>query len=228
MRVQCYIFVTDFKNSLMQKIKNIIFDYGNVIFEIDFRIAQNALAQLGIPDVDTFFGHKGHNNLFDLLETGAITTAEFRDGIRSAAQKNGLSDQEIDAAWNSLLIGVKPQTQDVLLQVKEKYRTFLLSNTNQIHFDYIMQYLQDEFQVPDNSHLFEKAYYSHEMKLRKPHVEIFQQVLQENNLEPAETLFIDDSPQHLVGAKAAGLHTLLMTENPANLGSFLKNNGINF
>lgn len=212
----------------MQKIKNIIFDYGNVIFEIDFKIAQNALSQLGITNVETFFGHKGHDNLFDQLETGAITTADFRDGIRTATKKNTLSDQEIDAAWNSLLIGVKPQTHEVLLQVKEKYRTFLLSNTNQIHYDYIMRYLEDEFQVPDNSHLFEKAYYSHEMKLRKPHRAIFDRVIKENNLNPTETLFIDDSPQHLIGAEAAGLHTLLMTAHPSDLDTFLFNNGINF
>lgn len=210
----------------MEKIKNIIFDYGNVIFEIDFRITQKALAQIGIPNIENFFGHKGHNNLFDNLETGLITPAEFRAGIRLEAQNPALTDAEIDAAWNSLLIGVPPNTHDVLLAVKKNYRTFLLSNTNQIHYDYIMKYLKDEFDVENNDHLFEKAYYSQQMLKRKPHVEIFEQVIQENNLNPAETLFIDDTPGHLEGAKKAGLPTLLMTENPKHLGEFLKNNGI--
>lgn len=102
----------------------------------------------------------------------------------------------------------------------------MLSNTNQIHYDYIMEYLQKEYGVPNNDHLFEKAYYSQQMLLRKPHVEIFQQVINENHLNPAETLFIDDTPGHLEGAKKAGLQTLLMTENPKNLGAFLKSNGI--
>lgn len=210
----------------MEKIKNIIFDYGNVIFEIDFRIAQKTLTQIGIPNIENFFGHKGHNNLFDNLETGLITPAEFRDGIRLEAQNPALTDAEIDAAWNSLLIGVPPNAHDVLLAVKKNYRTFLLSNTNQIHFDYIMKYLKDEFDVENNDHLFEKAYYSQQMLKRKPHVEIFEQVIQENNLNPAETLFIDDTPGHLEGAKKAGLQTLLMTENPKHLGEFLKSNGI--
>ena len=210
----------------MEKIKNIIFDYGNVIFEIDFRITQKALAQIGIPNVENFFGHKGHNNLFDNLETGLITPAQFRDGIRLETQNPALTDAEIDAAWNSLLIGVPPNVHDVLLKVKENYRTFLLSNTNQIHYDYIMKYLKDEFDVENNDHLFEKAYYSQQMLKRKPHVEIFEQVIQENNLNPAETLFIDDTPGHLEGAKKAGLQTLLMTENPKHLGEFLKSNGI--
>lgn len=210
----------------MEKIKNIIFDYGNVIFEIDFRIAQKTLTQIGIPNIENFFGHKGHNNLFDNLETGLITPAEFRDGIRLEAQNPALTDAEIDAAWNSLLIGVPPNVHDVLLKVKENYRTFLLSNTNQIHYDYIMKYLKDEFDVENNDHLFEKAYYSQQMLKRKPHVEIFEKVIHENNLNPAETLFIDDTPGHLEGAKKAGLQTLLMTENPKHLGEFLKSNGI--
>jgi HAD superfamily hydrolase (TIGR01509 family) len=210
----------------MEKIKNIIFDYGNVIFAIDFRIAQKTLTQIGIPNIENFFGHKGHNSLFDELETGSITPAQFRDGIRLEAQNPTLADQEIDAAWNSLLIGIVPETLEALLETKKHYRTFLLSNTNQIHFDYFTDYLKKEFQVEGNDHLFEKTYYSHEMLLRKPNVEIFQQVIRENNLNPAETLFIDDSPQHLVGAKEAGLQTLLMTEHPKDLGAFLKNNGL--
>lgn len=210
----------------MQKIKNIIFDYGNVIFAIDFRIAQKTLTQIGISNIEDFFGHKGHHTLFDDLETGSITPAQFRDGIRLEAKNPALTDAEIDAAWNSLLIGIAPQTLDVLKETKKHYRTFLLSNTNQIHFDYFTDYLKREFQVEGNDHLFEKTYYSHEMLLRKPNVEIFQQVIKENNLNPAETLFIDDSPQHLVGAKEAGLQTLLMTEHPKDLGSFLKDNGI--
>ncbi|AMP99834.1 Haloacid dehalogenase [Pedobacter cryoconitis] len=210
----------------MKKIKNIIFDYGNVIFEIDFRITQESLKQLGIPNIETFFGHSGHHNLFNELETGAITPAQFRDGIREIAQNSELTDQQIDAAWNSLLIGVLPETHNVLLEAKKNYRTFLLSNTNQIHYDYIMDYLQKEHNVPNNDHLFEKTYYSQLMKFRKPHVEIFEQVIKENNLNPAETLFIDDTPGHLEGAKKAGLQTLLMTEKPENLGTFLKSNGI--
>ncbi len=210
----------------MQNIKNIIFDYGNVIFEINFQKAQQALSQLGITDIDGFFAHKEHNTLFDDFETAAISEDEFRAGIRVAANNMDLSDQEIDAAWNSLLIGVPPTIHDTLLKVREKYRTFLLSNNNVIHYKYIVSYLDREFGMADNSSLFEKAYYSQDMFLRKPNVEIFKKVIEENNLVPEETLFIDDSPQHLVGAKQAGFNTLLMDVHPRELGSFLKKHGI--
>ncbi|MES2458115.1 MAG: HAD family phosphatase [Bacteroidota bacterium] len=211
---------------LAQKIKNIIFDYGNVIFEIDFKKAQNALSQLGIPDIESFFGHKGHDELFSKLETGSISAAEFRDGIRAAAKNNVLSDQEIDAAWNSIFVGVPKNVHEVLLQAKDKYRTFLLSNTNEIHYNFFVDYLKREYAIDGNDSLFEKAYYSQLMLLRKPHVEIFERVIHENNLNSEETLFIDDSPQHLVGAKQAGLHTLLMDKHPGELGEFLAEHGL--
>lgn len=206
---------------LAQKIKNIIFDYGNVIFEIDFKKVQEALLQLGIANIEQFFAHKSHHNLFNDFETAAISPAEFRAGIRNAAGNNDLTDQEIDNAWNSLLIGVPPGIHDVLLKVKQKYRTFLLSNNNETHYNYIVDYLKKEFGMDDNSELFEKTYYSQQMFLRKPNVEIFEQVIKENGLIPEETLFIDDSPQHIEGAKLAGLHTLLMTRHPKELEQVL-------
>lgn len=205
----------------MRPIKNIIFDYGNVIFEIDFKKAQEAFFKLGIANQTEFFAHKGHHQLFNDFETAAITPAQFRTGIREAAANQNLSDEEIDAAWNSLLIGVPPGIHDVLLKVKQKYRTFLLSNNNETHYNYIVDYLKREFDMADNSGLFEKAYYSQQMFLRKPNVEIFEQVIRENNLDPEETLFIDDSPQHIAGAKLAGLNTLLMTKHPKDLEQVL-------
>lgn len=210
----------------MEPIKNIIFDYGNVIFEIDFKRTQEALAQLGITNSTEFFAHKSHHNLFNDFETAAISPAQFRDGIRRAAVNNNLTDEAIDSAWNSLLIGVPPGIHEVLLKVKQKYRTFLLSNNNETHYNYIVDYLKKEFGMVDNSSLFEKAYYSQQMYLRKPNVEIFESVIKENKLNPAETLFIDDSPQHIEGAKVAGLHTLLMTKHPRELEQVLIDHNI--
>src|SRR5687767_10473897 len=115
----------------MQKIKNIIFDYGNVIFLIDFKRTQHTFTELGIENVDRFFGHTGHDVLFDEFEKGLITSAEFRQGIRRITGKADLTDSEIDHAWNTLLIGVPPVNHEILLKAKKKYRTFLLSNNNE-------------------------------------------------------------------------------------------------
>ncbi|WP_090993166.1 HAD family hydrolase [Pedobacter insulae] len=205
----------------MNNIKNIIFDYGNVIFEINFTRAQQAFERLGINNVERFFAHKSHNPLFDDFETATITPLQFREGIRAAASNIKLKDEDIDDAWNSLLIGVSGNNHEVLMEVKNKYRTFLLSNNNEIHYNWITNYLKTTFEIENYDNLFEKAYFSQQMRLRKPNLPIFEQVIKENNLNPKETLFIDDSPQHIEGAKNAGLRTLLMDVHPEKLKEFL-------
>ncbi len=195
----------------MNKIKNIIFDYGNVIFMIDFKRTQHSFTELGIKNVERFFAHTGHDPLFDEFEQGLISSAEFRDGIRRITEQPGLSDEQIDNAWNTLLIGVTPGNHDLLLKAKKKYRTFLLSNNNEIHYKWIMEYLKNEFHLSSNEVFFEKDYYSHLMKMRKPNADIFQFVLDAHNLVPAETLFIDDSSQHIRTAASLGLNTHLLT-----------------
>ncbi|MGX5691495.1 HAD family hydrolase [Arcticibacter tournemirensis] len=209
----------------MQHVKNIIFDYGNVIFLIDFLKTQHTFTDLGIKNVERFFAHAGHDPLFDEFEKGNITSAEFRDGIRRITERPGLTDEQIDNAWTSLLIGVPPVNHEVLLKAKAQYRTFLLSNINEIHLNYISDYLKREYQVESNDVFFEKVYYSHLVRMRKPNRDIFELVLNENNLNPEETLFIDDSPQHLKTGKELGLHTHLMTKDDS-LEKFLYRSGL--
>jgi len=207
----------------MQNIKNIIFDYGNVIFSLDFARSQQAWKDLGIDNAQDFYGHKVQDPVFTAFERGDIDAAGFRERIKEITGKPHLTDQQIDDAWNSLLVGVPEGNHELLLKLKPKYRTFLLSNINEIHFDHIMSYLKNDFGFEGNDHLFEKIYYSHQVRKRKPEPEIFEQVLMENNLDPAETLFIDDSPQHIEGAKKLGLNTYLMTA-PDSIQKLFNNN----
>jgi len=209
----------------MNPIKNIIFDYGNVIFHINFQQVADAWKALGIDNADEFYGHRKQDDVFNALERGQITPSAFRDRIRQLTHKPELTDQQIDDAWNAIFIGIPKGNHELLLEIKKKYRTFLLSNINAIHYDYVHDYLQREFDMKDNSDLFEKTYYSHLMGKRKPDAEIFEQVLRENNLNPAETLFIDDSPQHLETARKLGLQTYLMTA-PDNIQDYFKTNGL--
>ncbi len=209
----------------MQNIKNIIFDYGNVIFNIDFKKAQQAWNQLGINNAADFFGHKQQDEIFDKFDRGEVSADEFRGYIRQKSGNPALTDMQIDDAWNSMLLGIEPGNHELLLDLKQKYRTFLLSNINAIHHDYIMNYLKIDFGFNGNDHLFEKTYYSHLTGRRKPETRIFQMVLDENDLDPAETLFIDDSPQHLAGAQKLGIQTLLMTR-PDTIQQFFKRSGL--
>lgn len=195
----------------MPAIKNIIFDYGNVIFMLDFLKSQKAWEEIGINNSNEFYGHRVQDPIFTAFEDGSATAEEFREYIRKKIGNPELTDIQIDKAWNGLLVGVTPGNHELLLDLKSKYRTFLLSNINPIHYDYIMDYLDREFGNKGNDHLFEKVYYSHQVGKRKPNAEIFEQVLNENSLDPAETLFIDDSPQHIATAAKLGINTYLMT-----------------
>jgi putative hydrolase of the HAD superfamily len=205
----------------MENIKNIIFDYGNVIFSLDFLKVQEAWKQLGINNPLEFFGHKQQDEIFDKFDRGEVSADEFRAYIRQITGNSTLTNEQINAAWNSILVGIAPGNHELLLNLKEKYRIFLLSNINSIHFDHIMAYLKSEFEFDGNDHIFEKTYYSHLTGKRKPEPEIFELVLQENNLNPAETLFIDDSPQHLAAAQKLGIQTFLMTA-PDTIQQFFK------
>jgi len=195
----------------MQNIKNIIFDYGNVIFHIDFKRVQQAFRDLGIENVEDFFGHRKQDPVFDLLDRGEISNAAFRDKVRELVDRADLTDQQIDDAWNSIFIDTPATYIDLLKKAKAKYRTFLLSNTNAIHEIFFTDYIKKNFDLDSNEPLFEKVYYSHLVGKRKPEPAIFQQVLDENTLKAEETLFIDDSPQHIEGAKKLGIRTHLLT-----------------
>jgi len=200
----------------MPAIKNIIFDYGNVIFMLDFLKSQKAWEEIGINNSNEFYGHRVQDPIFTAFEDGSATAGEFREYIRQKIGNPKLTDAQIDNAWNGLLVGIPAGNHELLLDLKPKYRTFLLSNINPIHYDYIMDYLDKEFGYKGNEHLFEKVYYSHLVGKRKPNAEIFEQVLNENYLDPTETLFIDDSPQHIATAAKLGINTYLMT-SPDNI-----------
>ncbi|MGN8068508.1 HAD family phosphatase [Mucilaginibacter sp. SG564] len=205
----------------MENIKNIIFDYGNVIFSLDFLKGQAAWKQLGINNPADFFGHKQQDEIFDKFDRGEVTADQFRDYVRKKIGNLELTNDQINAAWNSMLLGIESGNHELLLRLKNKYRTFLLSNINEIHYEYIMNYLKNDFGYDGNDHIFEKTYYSHLTGKRKPDPAIFEMVLNENNLNPSETLFIDDSPQHLATAQKLGIQTFLMTA-PDTLQQFFK------
>ncbi len=188
------------------KYKNIIFDLGGVLLNIDYDVTARAFERLGISQFHKLFSKAEQNKTFDLYEKGLITSDEFRQELNNAL-KSPVSREILDNSWNAMLLDLPPARLDLLKKVKQTHRTFLLSNTNEIHIQWFSNALQQQIGAPDLSGFFEKVYLSYEIKLRKPDAAIFQYVLDNNQLDPAETLFIDDSPQHIEGAKKLGIHT---------------------
>ncbi len=195
----------------MEKLEAIIFDYGGVIINIDYQATLRAFKDLGIDNIDEMYSQASQSNLFNDIETGMISPQFFVNQLLNFAPE-GTSPNQIVSAWNAMILDVPKESIDLLVRLKEEgYRIFLLSNTNALHIDLANRRWKDVSKTTPHQ-MFEKVYYSHEVKMRKPSVEIFQKVLDENGLKPEQTLFIDDSIQHIEGAKKLDIRTLHLVE----------------
>jgi putative hydrolase of the HAD superfamily len=192
-------------------IKNIIFDLGGVIIDIRQNDTVEQFKAFGFADFETIYTQIKQTHLFDLLETGKIPPQAFRIELRK--YHNHLSNEQIDRAWNAM-IGEMPENNILLLKtLRQKYRTFLLSNTNAIHMDYLIRHLKAKFGYNPLSEMFEHTYYSHEIGFRKPNTDIYEFVLQNAGLKPEETLFIDDLEANVTGARISGLFSFHLEHN---------------
>jgi glucose-1-phosphatase len=193
----------------MKPYKNIIFDFGGVIINIDYHRVIDAFVKLGVKDFEKHYSQLDQHHLFDDYDRGLISSEEFRKRLKEISAIP-LSDAQIDDAWNTILIDLPMENIELLKRLKQRYRLFLLSNTNEIHEKAFTEMMMRDFGRNVLTETFERVYFSHKLNKRKPDAEIFHHVLKENNLLAEETLFIDDSPQHIEGAKVAGLQTLLL------------------
>jgi putative hydrolase of the HAD superfamily len=160
----------------MPPFKNIIFDFGGVIINVDYHRVVNAFVQLGVKDFDRLFSQLNQHHLFDDFEKGLISADEFRNQLKSISNVP-LTDQQIDDAWNAILINLPKENIELLKRLKKNYRLFLLSNTNEIHEKAFTQMMMHDFGENVLPDIFEGIYFSHRMHKRKPDAEIFEQVL---------------------------------------------------
>lgn len=193
------------------KYKNIIFDFGGVIIRIDYHRIAATFKNFGVYNFDQLYSQLHQTPLFDDFEKGIIQPQQFRDKLREISGID-LTDAQIDEGWNAILIDLPKENIDVLKRLRSSHRLFLLSNTNAIHEKAFTEIMFRDFGCNVLEENFEKIYFSHHLHMRKPDVEIFEQVIRENNLQPNDTLFVDDSLQHIEGAKKAGLQTLFVSK----------------
>ena len=183
----------------------ILLDLGGVLIDVDYHATARAFQALGHPEFDRLYSKAQQDHLFDGFETGSLSPAEFRDRIRQVLDPS-LSDAMIDANWNAMLGSIPPERIELVSRLKERYQVLLLSNTNAIHVPAFGAIIARENGIPDFKALFHGAYYSCEIGQRKPEAASYRLVLERHNADPRRTLFIDDSIQHVYGARAAGLN----------------------
>jgi putative hydrolase of the HAD superfamily len=192
----------------MDNVKNIIFDLGGVIMDIDVKQTLHAFSKLGIKNIHEYFGHGFAASFFSDHEAGRISDEDFLKEIKKLLTGE-VSDEAVVDAWNALLLHFPPDRIALLRELKSRYRLFLFSNTNAIHYYKFSQIYRNSFssQLED---LFEKAYYSHSLGHRKPEKTGFELIIKENSLDPKETLFVDDALINVEGAIKTGLKGLYM------------------
>ena len=190
----------------MTPIKNIIFDLGNVLYDIDFNIMYDQFRELGIPDFQNHYTLNQSDELFFDLEKGFIDEVAFCNRFNQLYNLS-LSHDQIIKAWNSLLKGYRKESMDWVKANQQKFPMFLFSNTNQIHFDFFIPQFEREI-GGDFEALFVTPYYSHKMGMRKPDPASFQYILDQEGLIAAETLFIDDNEPNVIAAVLLGLQVL--------------------
>lgn len=185
-------------------IKNIIFDYGGVIINIDFNLTIDAFKKLGFENIEEeIFKAKGSDILLK-MEQGLLSHDEFFEEIREIS-KLKLSNNEIRFAWNALLLDMPIKRIQVLERLKLNFRTFLLSNTNSIHYIQYREQLENMYGYSHFNLLFEKAWFSFELGLTKPNEDIFRFVINDAGIVPDQTLYIDDLITNVEAATQTGM-----------------------
>lgn len=193
----------------MASIKNIIFDLGGVLLDIDYNKTLAAFQALGFADFDKMYSQYSADDVFERLETGDITNDFF---YKTMEQRSGahLSEDDIRLAWNAMLLNFRNHSLNFLQTLDSRYKLYLLSNTNAIHLAAFEKIFSTQTGNTSLNNYFTKAYYSHEVGLRKPNEDIFDFVLLDAGIDASESLFIDDSYNNIDTAARLGFKTHLL------------------
>ena len=188
-----------------ENIKNIVFDLGGVLADLDADRCIDAFEKIGCPKVAEYVKEHRTEDLFLDFELGRITAHKFCDEVRLISQST-VSDEDITWAWNQLLVGIRPEKLEKLAELRKRFRLLLLSNTNEMHW---AKAAEDFF--PYGSFVAEDffrggIYLSNIMGLAKPDPKIFTAMAAGSGINPQETLFIDDMEENVSAAESLGFN----------------------
>jgi glucose-1-phosphatase len=195
-----------------KQIKNIILDLGGVIINLDIPATIASFNALSAVPFESIYSARTQSEIFNKFDKGEITDFEFFSELKSQLRHQG-AEAELLQAWNAMLLDVPARRLDLLVRLRQDYRTFLLSNTNETHIAVIERQLYLKHGVKNFGDYFDDIYYSCRVGMRKPDAEIFEHLLRKHKLEAAETVFIDDSIQHVQAAGACGINAYLLPQD---------------
>jgi glucose-1-phosphatase len=203
------------------KFKAVIFDFGNVIINIELQRIYNTFAKFTSKSPTYIEKRLEEDQIFRRYESGQFNDEEFREVIRQTLGFP-LSDKEIDTSWNAILLDIPTDRIELIKNIRLKFPIYLLSNTNNIHIEASNLYLKKQHSIENLDLLFDKVFLSYQMGMWKPDVEIYHTVLKQIKLQPHEALFLDDNLKNIESAKAIGMQTILV-EPPTSITEYCKN-----
>lgn len=203
-------------------IKNIIFDFGGVIIQLDPTEAVSRFQSLGIKDAPQQMNIFGQRGIFLEIENGSITAEQFckKLALEAKRQSNLFPDDpnpsysfdKAQWAWLGYVAGIKDIILKELLSLKQQYNVCLLSNTN----PFMMKWAESNDFSGDGhpiQYYFHHLFYSYKMHDYKPSESIFKKMLKEGGMKAEECLFLDDSPHNIQAAESIGIHGLLVAKD---------------
>ncbi|MCQ2346829.1 MAG: HAD family phosphatase [Paludibacteraceae bacterium] len=208
-------------------IRNILFDLGNVLIDLDVQrtfkafealLPQKSIKDLPVTALDLMGG--GESKLVQLYQTGDISTEDFIRTILSICRPNTTREQVVNA-WLAMLLQIPEQRLECLRQLKRAgYKVYILSNINELHVDWTLDYfrrcgiaVKGRNHLPETDIQSERIYldgvfFSNEMHLAKPDARCYEEVIKQTGIRPEETLYIDDLPANIAAGQQAGLQVL--------------------
>ena len=195
----------------LNNIKNIIFDLGKVLLNLDFNASIVAFQKLGLSKDVLDNQHAYSDPVFYELEVGKVSPEEFCSRVRKVLKNQDATDNQIEDAWYAMILDIPANRVKVVQELAKNYNVYLFSNTNKIHIDRLHKAFKAEHGI-DFPSLFIKDYYSHEIHERKPDLSSYQKVIELSGVNPEETVFIDDLEKNILGAQKAGLKTFWLKD----------------
>ena len=199
-------------------IKNILFDLGGVILDINVQATLKGFYELGFPAELMQYPHSMTSDLFFKYETGKLDTNEFRNEIRRVAGIE-MSDEAFDKAWNAMLLRIPAERTNLLKILAARYDLYMLSNTSALHTPVFERMYKDASGISMHD-AFTKIYYSYEIGYHKPDAEAWEYVIKDTGIQAEETLFLDDNIQNIKASQELGFQAIHIHErtNLMNLG----------
>lgn len=203
-----------------QNVRNLLFDLGNVIIDLDIDKTMKDLNKLFRPD--------GNRSIVERInmeyECGRVSTDIFLNTLLSQCNRHVQAIDLIEA-WNGMLVGIPEHRLEMLRMLRNNFNVYLLSNTNELHLEWVHRYLKREHGVVDfEKHFFDHAYYSHLVGDRKPLPSIYKHIIDDSSMMPSLTLYMDDIKENLDVAEKLGFETYLVKEGE-DIAEYLKSEG---